>query len=72
MKSKDTSVPPTRGKIYDSILETVGQTPLVRINRMAEGLGAKVLAKLEFFNPISSVKDRIAVAMLDSLESVTR
>ena len=41
-----------RGRIYDSILETIGHTPLVRLNRMAEGSKATVLAKLEFFNPI--------------------
>ena len=45
--------------IYPQINATVGRTPLVRLNRIAEGLGADILAKLEFFNPLSSVKDRI-------------
>ena len=57
-----------RGRIYDSILETIGHTPLVRLNRMAEGSKATVLAKLEFFNPLSSVKDRIALAMVEEAE----
>ncbi len=55
-------------RIYDDITKTIGNTPLVRINKMAEGLGATVLAKLEFFNPLSSVKDRIGVAMIEAAE----
>jgi cysteine synthase len=54
--------------IYEDITKTVGRTPLVRINRMNQGSGATVLAKLEFFNPLSSVKDRIGVAMIDAGE----
>jgi cysteine synthase len=54
--------------IYSDITKTVGNTPLVRINRMAKGLGAKVLVKVESFNPLSSVKDRLAVAMIDDAE----
>ena len=54
--------------IYDDITKTVGRTPLVRINGMAAGLTATVLAKLEFFNPLSSVKDRIGVSMIDAAE----
>ena len=50
-------------QIYDSIVDTVGNTPLIRLNRVTEGLGATVLAKVEFFNPLASVKDRIALAM---------
>ncbi|MBW7836708.1 MAG: cysteine synthase A [Sphingomonadales bacterium] len=57
-----------RGKIYDSITETIGNTPLVRLNRMTKGMGAEVVAKLEFFNPIASVKDRIGVSMIEALE----
>ncbi len=57
-----------RGKIYDNIIETLGNTPLVRMNKMAEGLGAEILLKLEFFNPLSSVKDRIGAAMIADLE----
>jgi cysteine synthase A len=62
---------PGRGRVYDSILETIGNTPLVRVGRLAqeEGCQAEVLAKLEFFNPISSVKDRIAVSMLEAMEA---
>ena len=56
------------GKIYDSIVETVGNTPLVRIRRLTAGLRCDVLAKLEFMNPLSSVKDRIGVAMIDAGE----
>src|SRR5580693_4763411 len=61
---------PGRGRIYDSITETIGDTPLVRLARMPKEAGVKadILLKLEFFNPISSVKDRIGVAMIDALE----
>lgn len=57
------------GRIYGNITETVGNTPLVRLNRMSEGLKATVVCKLEFFNPLASVKDRIAVSMMDAAES---
>jgi cysteine synthase A len=62
---------PLRGRIYDSILETIGNTPLVRIPRIAaeDGLVADVCLKLEFFNPIASVKDRIGVNMILALEA---
>lgn len=62
---------PGRGRVYANILETIGNTPLVRIGRLAHEAGcqAEVLAKLEFFNPIASVKDRIAVAMLEAMEA---
>lgn len=57
-------------RICDSILETIGNTPLVRLSRLAEavGTGADILAKLEFFNPLGSVKDRIGLAMIETLE----
>ena len=55
-------------KIYQDITETFGGTPLVKLNRVADGLGATVLAKLEFFNPSASVKDRLAVAIVDAAE----
>jgi len=57
-----------RGKIYDSILETMGGTPLVRLPRITEGVPADLCFKLEFFNPIASVKDRIGIAMVEALE----
>jgi cysteine synthase A len=62
---------PGRGRIYDSITDTIGDTPLVRLNNIAsmKNVRANLLAKLEFFNPISSVKDRIGVAMIDALEA---
>ena len=56
-------------RIYDSILETIGETPLVRIRRMAEGAKADLLAKVEYFNPGGSVKDRIAVAIVAEAEA---
>jgi len=55
-------------KIYDNITETVGRTPLVRLHRLSRGCRADVLVKIESFNPLSSVKDRIAVAMLEDAE----
>src|SRR5258708_39956202 len=62
--------PPGRGRIYDNIVETMGYTPLVRVRRLckAEGSAAGVLLKLEFFNPLASVKDRIGVKMIPALE----
>lgn len=55
-------------RIFNDITETVGNTPLVRLTRIASGVKATVLAKLEAFNPLSSVKDRIGVAMLNAAE----
>jgi len=62
---------PGRGRIYDCITETIGDTPLVRMKRMPQEAGVKadILLKLEFFNPLSSVKDRIGVAMVEALEN---
>ena len=54
--------------IYSNITEAVGKTPLVRLNRITDGAGATVLAKLEFYNPGASVKDRIGVAIVDAAE----
>ena len=60
-----------RGKIFDSILDTIGATPMVKIPRLsqAEGLKTPLLAKLEFFNPLASVKDRIGAAMIEAAEA---
>ena len=57
------------GKIYDDIVQTVGNTPLVRLNNVTEGIDATVLLKCEFFNPLSSVKDRIGMSMIDAAEA---
>jgi cysteine synthase A len=59
-----------RGRIYDSVLDTVGGTPLVRLARLesSEGLSARLALKLEFFNPLASIKDRIGLAMVDAAE----
>jgi len=54
--------------IYQNIVETVGRTPLVRLNRVSAGLDATLLLKCEFFNPLGSVKDRIGVAMIEEAE----
>jgi cysteine synthase A len=54
--------------IYNSILETVGRTPLIKLNRVTEGAGATILLKGEFFNPLGSVKDRIGLAMIEAGE----
>lgn len=56
-------------KIYSSILETIGRTPLVKLNKVAEGLEATLLLKCEFFNPLGSVKDRIGRAMIEDAEA---
>jgi cysteine synthase A len=62
---------PGRNRIYNSILETIGNTPMVRLDRIAKEAGAvaDILAKLEFFNPLSSVKDRIALSMVEAAEA---
>jgi cysteine synthase A len=58
--------------IYSSVLETIGRTPLVRLNQVTAGLPAEVVVKLEFFNPLSSVKDRIGWAMVKAAEDSGR
>lgn len=55
--------------VYGNITEAFGNTPLVRLNRVTEGAAATVLAKLEFYNPSSSVKDRLAIAVVDAAEA---
>ena len=66
--------PAVRGRIYDSIADTIGSTPVVRFNRLpAEaGCGAEIVGKLEFFNPLASVKDRIGVSMIEAAEAEGR
>jgi len=59
----------SRGRIYDDITQTIGGTPLVHLRRITEGCSATVAAKLESFNPLWSVKDRIGVAMIDAAEA---
>jgi cysteine synthase A len=56
-------------KTFKNINSTVGSTPLVRLNIIADGLGAQIFAKLEFFNPLGSVKDRIGVSMIEAAEA---
>jgi cysteine synthase A len=56
-------------RIYDDATQLVGNTPLVRINKLTEGIGATVVGKLEFYNPANSVKDRIGVAIVDAAEA---
>lgn len=70
MNDADNGYRPGRGRIYNSIADTIGDTPLVRAPGLSakHGPKAEVLLKLEFFNPLASVKDRIGVAMIDALE----
>ena len=56
------------GKIFNNIVETVGHTPLVKLNRVTAGLPATIALKCEFFNPLGSVKDRIGMAMIEDAE----
>src|SRR2546421_6963762 len=57
------------GRIYNNIIETVGRTPLVRLNRVTAGVPATILLKCEFFNPLGSVKDRIGMSMIEDAET---
>jgi len=68
--AREESATEFRGRVYDSILDTIGATPLVRLRRLTEqeGVGAEILGKCEFFNPLASVKDRIAVSMIEVAE----
>jgi cysteine synthase A len=56
------------GHIYNNIVETVGRTPLVKLNRVTDGVEATIALKCEFFNPLGSVKDRIGMAMIEAAE----
>ena len=55
-------------KIYDNVLETIGKTPLIRLNKITEGISATVVAKQESRNPGGSVKDRICLSMIEEAE----
>jgi cysteine synthase len=57
------------GRIYNNIVETVGHTPLVRLNKVSDGAPATVLLKCEYFNPLGSVKDRIGASMIEAMEA---
>ncbi|MEY2515214.1 MAG: cystathionine beta-synthase, partial [bacterium] len=67
MASADQQAPATQ-QIDDSILDAVGRTPLVRLSRLAAGLTPQVVAKVEYLNPGGSIKDRVAVAMIEAAE----
>src|SRR5687768_14935713 len=56
------------GRIYNNIVETVGRTPLVRLNKVTAGIDATIALKCEFFNPLGSVKDRIGMSMIEAAE----
>ncbi|MEI6389598.1 MAG: cysteine synthase A [Verrucomicrobiota bacterium] len=56
------------GRIYNNIVETIGRTPLVRLNRVTDGVPATILLKCEYFNPLGSIKDRIGMAMIEDAE----
>lgn len=60
------------GKIFNNITETIGHTPLVRIQRLNAGMDVEILAKIESFNPMGSLKDRIGLAMIEALEAEGR
>src|SRR2546428_13516423 len=56
------------GRIYKEIVEAAGRTPLVRLNKVTDGVPATILLKCEFFNPLGSVKDRIGMSMIEDAE----
>jgi cysteine synthase len=58
----------TNGKLFNNIVETVGRTPLVKLNRLTRGVEATIAIKCEFFNPLGSVKDRIGMSMIEAAE----
>lgn len=66
-KDKASGAVPARGKIYNNICETIGKTPVVRVNRLAPE-GVELYVKCEFFNPLGSVKDRLAIAIIEDAE----
>jgi cysteine synthase A len=68
MAEQNVEAAASRGKIFDSIIAARGNTPLVRLSKLGQDSGALILAKVESFNPLASVKDRIGAAMLDAAE----
>ncbi len=63
---------PGRGRVYDSLLETIGNTPLVALDNLFSEQRAKVFAKLEFFNPTGSIKDRIVKHIVAEAEAINQ
>ena len=59
----------TNGKLYNNIVETVGGTPLVKLNSVTRGIEATIAIKCEYFNPLGSVKDRIGMSMIEAAEA---
>ncbi|MBU1083497.1 MAG: pyridoxal-phosphate dependent enzyme, partial [Candidatus Omnitrophica bacterium] len=55
-------------RIYEDVTKTIGNTPLIKLNKIGKGLPARILVKAESFNPLSSIKDRIGVAMIEAAE----
>jgi cysteine synthase A len=74
LKTDHIHPPEFRGRIYNNILETIGATPLVRLSKLKEAHGsvAEIAGKCEFFNPLTSVKDRIGLSMIEALEKAGR
>ena len=64
----DTAIAPI---LHDSILDTIGDTPLVRLSRIGAGVRPRLVAKLEAFNPGGSIKDRVAVALIEAAENLS-
>ena len=63
------NVPELKRGVLDSVIDAIGNTPIVRLNNITEDLDAEVDVKMESFNPTGSVKDRVAVAMIEDLEN---
>jgi cysteine synthase A len=68
METVNNTQSPSFMPIYNSVLDTIGRTPLIKLNRVTEGLEATIALKAEFFNPLGSVKDRIGLAMIEAGE----